>query len=138
MKKTLLTLASVVLLTPMLGASVTASAASWHNGTPKAMRGKYQAKIYQQSQGFGDEYHITAHTYIYQASNMPQMKATKLRYKKIKAHTWRLKGHIHQSGMLRAGKLDMKIYRKGKSFAAVEYGDAFTKLNRAKRVTAFH
>lgn len=137
MKKVWLSVAAMALLTPMVAETQTAQAASWHNGTPKAMRGKYQAKKHSAAQGFGDMYHITAKTYTYDASGMPQIKATKLRYKKISAHTWRLQGKVKTSTAVRFSKLDEKIYRKGKKFAATDYGSKFSKLSWATKVSKF-
>jgi len=138
MKKSLLLVASVLLLTPMVANGETAQAAAWHKGTPKAIRGKFQAKKHSSAQGFGDMFQITAKTYRYSASGMPVVKATKLRYKKISAHTWRLKGHVKTNAAVRFSKLDEKIYRKGKKFAAVDFGYSFSKDSWAKKVSKFH
>lgn len=137
MKKTLLLVVSGLLLAPVVTTGEPAQAAAWHNGAPKAIRGKYQAKKYSAAQGFGDMYQITAKTYRYSASGMPVIKATKLRYKKVSAHTWRLKGHVKTSAVVRFNKIDMKIYRKGKKFAATDYGTKFAKQSWAKKVSAF-
>ena len=108
--------------------------AQWNT---KSNAGKYQAKKHSAAQGFGDMYHITAKTYTYDASGMPQVKATKLRYKKISAHTWRLQGKVKTSAAVRFSKLDEKIYRKGKKFAATDYGSKFSNLSWATKVSKF-
>ncbi|MFC6180577.1 hypothetical protein [Lactiplantibacillus daowaiensis] len=138
MKKALLSVAAVLLLTPMVMTAQPVQAASWHSGAPKAIRGKYQAKKHSSAQGFGDIYQITAHTYTYGASGMPGFQATKLRYKKLSAHTWRLQGKVKANPSVHFSKIDEKIYRKGKKFAATDYGTKFSKLSWATKVSAFH
>lgn len=54
-------LALVVLTTLAAGTiATTASAATWHQGTPKVLRGNYQNKHKSQAQGFADRYIFTA------------------------------------------------------------------------------
>lgn len=84
----------VVLVTLVLGLSVlspvtqTAQAASWHKGTPKALRGKWRVKHVSTST---EHLHITkSHVYLYSSGpfNLKNVK-----YKKIGSHTYKVRGY---------------------------------------------
>ena len=121
--------------------STTASAATWHKGTPKALRGKYQGKRTSSVQGFGPAYTLTAKKFDISESNMPDQLVTHLKYKKIGTHLYRLKGHMAKSGFVLGGNMDYAVYRKGKTFASTGYSyhkkHGFSNYDYAKKVNHF-
>ncbi|MCH5463361.1 hypothetical protein HC026_10870 [Lactobacillus sp. LC28-10] len=98
-----------------LSQAPTASASSWHRGTPKVLRGKYQGKLPKGSAlGFGPISIIAANHTIDQSSGMPQIYTKNVKYKKY-GHYYRIIGHAVKSGMFRGGKMDTMYYKKGHS-----------------------
>lgn len=98
-----------------LGQPVTASASSWHHGTPKILRGKYQGKLPKGSAlGFGPISIISADHTVEQASGMPQVYVKNVKYKKY-GHYYRIVGHGVKSGMYPGGREDTMYYKKGRA-----------------------
>ncbi|QMU08764.1 hypothetical protein [Levilactobacillus suantsaii] len=134
---------ALVLTTISLGGivSTTASAASWHRGVPKAIRGKYQDRHQTAAQGFPAHLIFKAKTFTWQVSNMPEQRHSKLTYKKLKAHVYRLKGHVAKRGLVLAGSRDYVIYKKGKKLKLTDYGSyrkmGFRDATVAKKVSHF-
>lgn len=90
MKKHLLLFVALVL--GMIGlASVSttnASAASWHKGTPTAIRHQY---TYKKGQAW-EYYSFKKSTYRYQGMGMPYLDTYKLKYKTLKHHVYEIIG----------------------------------------------
>lgn len=124
-----------------LAAPVSAQAATWHRGTPKALRGKYQAVRKTAAQGFADEYRFTAKTFTWAVSNMPLQRHTHLKYRSLGHHLYRLKGHVAKRGIVLAGQRDYVIYKKGKTLKVTDYGSyrnmGFKHIVVAHQVTHF-
>ncbi len=112
---------AAVLTTGVATVPTNASAAKWHKGTPKVIRGTYQGKRTSAAEGFGYVYKVTSKSFIQQYSNMSQEKSTKLKYKKLKGHTYRLVGHTQKRGMVLGGKFDSVVYQKGHKLALDSY-----------------
>jgi len=121
--------------------SITANASSWHKGTPKALRGKYQKHRTSSAEGFGESITVSPKKMTISVSNMSGQYVSHLRYKKVGAHLYRLKGHMAHNGMVLARNVDYAAYRKGKKFAYTDYAyykkSGFSKYDRAKKVTHF-
>ncbi|MDT6979528.1 hypothetical protein [Levilactobacillus zymae] len=137
-------LALVALTTMALGtvSTTTASAATWHTGTPKALRGKFQDRHKTAAQGFATEYTFTAKKFLWGISNMPLQTHSRLRYRKLGAHVYRLKGHVAHRGIVLAMTRDYVIYKKGKTLKLTYYSDyrkmGFKKVPVAHQVTHFN
>lgn len=118
-----------------------ASASHWHKGSPKALRGKFQYKRQSTAEGFGAMYEVTKWHVEIGISNMPSQTISRLRYKKIGSHLYRLKGHVAKNGLVHAANVDFAVYRKGKTFASIDYGyhkkHGFTKGSYARQVKHF-
>lgn len=133
----------VALTTLVVGGTVStsASAASWHRGVPKALRGKYQDKHQTAAQGFPARLVFSAKKFTWSVSNMPVQKHSKLKYKKLRAHVYRLKGHVAKQGIVLAGSRDYVIYRKGKTLKLTDYQSyhqmGFRHATVAKHVSHF-
>ncbi|MFC6253893.1 hypothetical protein ACFP1H_04780 [Secundilactobacillus hailunensis] len=114
-KKCLIGAAIAVGLVVGIGQSTTVSASSWHHGTPKALRGKYQGKLPKHSAlGFGPISIISANHTVDQSSGMPQIYVKNVKYKKY-GHYYRIIGHGVKSGMYRGGQEDTMYYKKGRA-----------------------
>lgn len=138
------TLALVALTTLTLGAvpATPASAATWHKGTPKVLRGKYQELHKTPAQGFASEYTFTTKKFLWGVSNMPLQSHSRLRYQKLGTHLYRLKGHVARRGIVLPMTRDYMIYRKGKTLKLTYY-ESYQKLGfkgaqLAKKVVHFH
>ncbi len=133
----------VMLTTLLIGGAfpTSASAAKWHKGSPKALRGNFQAKRTSSAEGFGAAFTLIKSRFEMGVSNMPVQIMSHLKYKKIGKHLYRLKGHIAKNGFILARNADYAVYRKGKTFACVDYGyykkHGFSKVNHAKQVKHF-
>jgi len=142
MKKALkAVLIAAVALTVGGAGSVTANAATWHKGTPKALRGKYQKHRTSSAEGFGESITITPKKITISVSNLSGQYVSRLKYKKIGSHLYRLKGHMAHNGMVLARNVDYAAYRKGKKFSYTDYTyykkSGFSKYDKAKKVTHF-
>lgn len=100
--------------------STAANAASWHRGTPRALRGTYQYKRYSQVQGFGDIVTIYSNKIEINQSNYPLWEITNVHYKKV-GHYYHIIGHRHHMGFIRAGEDNLIMYRKGHYFKYADY-----------------
>lgn len=91
MKKHLLLFVALVL--GMIGlasmsTSTTASAASWHKGTPAAVRHSY---IYKKGQ-YWETYSFKRSSFRYQGMGMPYFDTYKVKYKTLKHHVYEITG----------------------------------------------
>ncbi|KRO04118.1 hypothetical protein IV54_GL001637 [Levilactobacillus paucivorans] len=133
----------VTLAALLVGGAIptSASAAKWHKGSPKALRGNFQAKRTSSAEGFGAAFTLTKSRFEMGVSNMPVQIMSHLKYKKVGKHLYRLKGHIAKNGFVLARNADFAVYRKGKTFACTDYGyhkkHGFAKVNYAKQVKHF-
>lgn len=100
---------------------VSSSAASWHKGTPKELHGKYQAKRISGAEGFGCTYTITNKSLVMSQSNWPLYKNVKMKYKKLKAHTYLLVGKTVHNSYILAGNYKSVYYLKGKELLHTDY-----------------
>ncbi|KRN02644.1 hypothetical protein FD13_GL001634 [Levilactobacillus senmaizukei DSM 21775 = NBRC 103853] len=120
--------------------STTANASRWHSGTPKAIRGEFQAKR-TGAQGFGSRYSITRNQFVIGISNMPTEFINHLKYQKIGKHLYRVKGHVKKNAMIRFSHVDFAVYRKGKVMAFGDFGyqktHKFVKSQYARQVKAY-
>jgi len=125
------------LTTVLVGGAVTtsASAASWHRGVPKALRGKYQDIHQTAAQGFPSRLDFRAKSFVWGVSNMPEQRHSKLKYKKLSKHVYRLKGHVAKQGIVLAGQRDYVIYQKGKKLKLTDYG-SYKKMGFRKAMVA--
>jgi len=118
----------------------TANAARWHSGTPKAIRGEFQAKR-TGAQGFGSRYSITRNQFVIGISNMPTEFINHLKYQKIGNHLYRVKGHVKKNGMVRFSHVDFSVYRKGKIMAFGDFAyykrHKFAKSQYARQVKSY-
>lgn len=112
-----------IALVGSLGFGVTSSpvsAASWHKGTPKSLRGTYRYKKYSPNQGFGDVVKIFSNKIEINQSNNPLWKITNVHYKKIGKY-YRITGHRQHIGFILSGTDNLIMYRKGKYFKYTGY-----------------
>lgn len=90
MKKHLLLF--IALFLGMIGlvsvSTTTASAASWHKGTPTAIRHQYN---YKKGQSW-EYYSFKKSSYRYQGMGNPYIEVTKLKYKTLKHHVYEITG----------------------------------------------
>jgi len=78
---------------------ISANAASWHRGTPRALRGKFQAvKKNSPAEGFKTEYIMSSDKMVIYSSGMPVPTITHFKYRKIGSHKYELKGHMKRVG----------------------------------------
>lgn len=92
---------------------VPAQAATWHTGTPKALRGMYQAHRENQAEGFGPVLKLTAKSVSRQNSNWPLIKITHVKYKRLKHNAYLIKGHMQKNGYVLSRPASVYIARKG-------------------------
>ncbi|WP_125547789.1 hypothetical protein [Levilactobacillus lindianensis] len=103
--------------------TISAHASSWHKGTPKELRGTYQMKRTSDVQGFGAVFKIKKNSFVLSLSDWPLMINTKLKYKKLSAHTYRVVGRTKHNGYILAHKYESVWYRQGKKFMYAPYSD---------------
>jgi hypothetical protein len=88
-KRLLLFMASVLGIMGVASVSTTtANAASWHKGTPTAIRHQYNYKKGQ----YWEYYAFKKSTFRYQGMGMPYFDAYKLKYKTLKHHVYEITG----------------------------------------------
>ncbi|KRO04310.1 hypothetical protein IV54_GL001558 [Levilactobacillus paucivorans] len=90
MKKTLLAMASVLVLLPVVGTSTMVQAASWHKGSPKIARGMWTDKAKYPKGTMYDYIHISKTRFV-MSDNDPLL--THLRYKKVGKRTYKFRGY---------------------------------------------
>ena len=54
---------------------------------------------------------------------MPRQRIIKVKYKKIKANTYRITGHMQKNGFVLAGHYDWVYYYKNHKFATLDYSE---------------
>ncbi|VDG19692.1 hypothetical protein [Lactobacillus brevis ATCC 367] [Lactiplantibacillus mudanjiangensis] len=94
----------LVLLMPNTTTTQPVQAATWHHGTPKIVRGywKHDDSIVT----------ITSKSFTQERLGWPATKFTKLRYQKVNATTYKLKGTYH-NGNLATKNSHLKLVKKG-------------------------
>lgn len=119
-------------------------ASTWHRGTPKMLRGNYQAQRISAIEGFGYTVKVTKSSIIQQSSNNPQQVTNHLFYKKINGKTFRFSGYAHGIYGAKGSYADFIVCLKGKKFIQDSYKSykkyGIRKLllkNTPKRVTHF-
>lgn len=94
----------LVLLMPNTTTTQPVQAATWHHGTPKAICGDWQR---------GDsKLTITSKTFTQDRLGWATTRLTKIRYQKVNATTYKLKGTYH-NGNLTTKSQHMKFVKKG-------------------------
>lgn len=138
------TMITTALLTAGLGIGAISppiDAASWHKGTPSALRGAYQYKKYSQAQGFGDIVRIYSTKIEINQSNNPLWKITNVHYKRVGRY-YHVIGYRHHLGFIRAGKDNLMMYRKGHYFKYADYNyfinHGFKGIHAGKKVSHPH
>jgi hypothetical protein len=106
---------SAVLLTTGLEISVVSSpvsAASWHKGTPKAIRGRW---IHKDKVPLGSDIVIaTHHTYEWNSSGMPSHLFKHPHWKYLGKHKYEIYGYVASVGFGRAGYQRSIVSRHGR------------------------
>lgn len=84
----------VALTTIMVGgvAATTADAATWHSGTPKALRGKWQRTYKDQGTKIVMHFEVNAKTIHLTRKHSATSTWSQLKYQKVGKRTYKLKG----------------------------------------------
>lgn len=90
-----------------------ASAATWHQGTPREIRGIYQNKT-SNFMGSYYTYDIRHSTFTIYDPYLSVYIVDHMFYSKLKTHVYRIKGHRQRHGSTLPGWDDFVVYRKGK------------------------
>ncbi|MGF2384680.1 hypothetical protein [Lentilactobacillus otakiensis] len=88
------------------------SAATWHKGTPKALRGTWK----RGSDNLNNKwmiYQIYKSSYIFGWMGMPAIKATGIKYRVLGHLKYELVGHGHKNGFYLGGKVKTRASRHG-------------------------
>lgn len=114
------------------------SAAAWHKGTPKALRGLYQYKLPKNSAlGFGTYVKISANRVEIGESGMGSQIVINPAYRKVGKY-YHLEGHRIKSGMYKSGKENLMMYRINNRFSVISYRRfkerGFSNVHFAQRV----
>ncbi|KRK89548.1 hypothetical protein [Lentilactobacillus sunkii] len=114
------TMIATAILTAGLGIgalTTTANAASWHKGTPSALRGLYQYKLPKNSAlGFGTFVRITRNKIEISQSGMSARVIKNVTYHKFGKY-YHIHGHRIHMGMYNSGNENLVMYRKNNYFA---------------------
>ncbi|WP_057878191.1 hypothetical protein [Levilactobacillus paucivorans] len=86
----------------------TASAASWHKGTPKALRGSWKRSYKQNGAKQTIHFKVTAKSIAEYRTGWASTNLTNVKYQKVSAGTYKLKGTYH-NGNLTKKNSHMKI-----------------------------
>lgn len=91
----------VALTTIMVGgvAATSASAAAWHNGTPKAMRGNWQRSYKDQGTKITMHFKVGKKTISLARGKADATNWTQLKYQKVGRNTYKLKGVYHNDNL---------------------------------------
>jgi len=105
----------VALTTVMIGgvASSTANAATWHSGTPKALRGNWQRQYRDQGTKIVMHFKVSAKTIHLSRVKSAETSWTNLKYQKVGKNTYKLKG-IYKNGELTDKDARLQIVTKNK------------------------
>lgn len=87
-------------------------AASWHSGTPVALRGTYQYKKASPAEGFGAIFKVLPTSLYDSVSNNPVIHIIHTKYRKV-GHYYFVKGHGVKSGFYLGGAEEKVMYRRG-------------------------
>jgi len=93
------------------GAAATAHAATWHKGTPKALRGNWQRSYRDQGTKIVMHFKVQAQTIHLSRVKSAATTWTNLSYQKVGKHTYKLKG-IYQNGELVDKDARLQIVQK--------------------------
>lgn len=97
--------------------STPSSAASWHRGTPSALRGLYQYNLPKNSAlGFGTFVRITRNTIEIGQSGMSGRVIKNVKYHKFGKY-YHIHGHRIHMGMYNSGNENLVMYQKNNYFA---------------------
>ena len=119
--------------------NTSANAASWHKGTPKELRGYYEANKKQLDQ-FPSESIYTNRIFHFSVV-LPYYEVENLSYKKIKPHIYRVKGTMQARKPIipRPEKIETIYYLK-KLYSSVDQQVLYTTYSKQyakKRMKAF-
>jgi len=129
----LLTLMTVGTL-GLLGGTTTAHAATWHNGTPKILRGTYVMKQ-KTADGYRPAFTIKKHTITLKLdSPKATTTLTKAKYRKTGRTTYLLKGGYFNSGVLYV----KATYGYAKNQKRIQIKNGFNQKNRIHWTTNQH
>lgn len=94
----------------LVGSAVptTASAASWHKGTPKALRGSWKRSYSQNGTKGTIRFKVTAKAISQSQTGWANTSLTNIKYRKVGAGTYKLKGTYH-NGNLTQKNSHMKV-----------------------------
>lgn len=83
MRKYITGILTALMVVSIGSTSLTAEAAAWHAGTPKALRGSWSWYAAQKVDPGWDTFHISAHKMVSQGRGNPRMGYHKLRYRSL-------------------------------------------------------
>ncbi|WP_125582101.1 hypothetical protein [Levilactobacillus cerevisiae] len=97
-----------------------ANAATWYQGTPKALRGLYQSTAPQNNSaaGFPPVIEITAKTFSLGVSNNPEQLVKRVKYRKSHG-VYYLKGHVEHRGWVKARNVRFGLKKKNHTLVFV-------------------
>jgi len=133
----------VALFVGNVGMATTVQAATWHKGTPKALRGLYQSTAPRQNSasGFPPVIELDGKTFSLGESNNPIQLVKKVKYHK--AHgVYYFKGHMEHQGWVKARNVRFALKKTGKQIHFVSgkhffYQYSGEKFKRTTHVTGY-
>lgn len=130
-------IALVVSVLEIGGAQTTASAAKWHAGTPKILRGLYQSTLTRKQNpaaGFAPVVSIAAKTFSLGISNNPEQLVKHVKYRH--AHgVYYLRGNLQPIGWIKAGRVTIALQKKHHALIFVPGKKSFYHFNEKFKQT---
>ncbi|MCI1554363.1 MAG: hypothetical protein LKH74_10625 [Levilactobacillus sp.] len=118
--------AMTAMLVLLVGGAVptTASAATWHKGTPKALRGNWKRSYNDRGSKVTIHFRIKSKSMDISRPGWAVESWSNLKYRKVGAGTYKIKGTYRNGGMLAQKNSHMKVK---KSHSKVTYKNSWSK-----------
>ena len=92
--------------------STTASAATWHKGTPKALRGNWKRSYNDRGSKVTIHFRIKSKSMSISRPGWAAESWSNLKYQKVGAGTYKIKGTYRNGGMLTEKNSHLKLVKK--------------------------